>query len=389
MKYYFQLLILIVLPFQSSFSQGIEFVKGGLTEAMELAKLEGKLVFVDAYTTWCGPCKRMAKNVFTHTDVGAFYNANFVNLKLDMERGEGMQFQRKYRVTAFPTLLFIDASGKLVHRKVGGLDVANFLKLGEYAASKNDASLVLEADFEMKKNDPEYMASYIEARANAGRPVIKLTNDYLRNKPDFGDENNLKIIFYGATESDSRIFTTMVGYQKQIRAIVGDEKMNVQVEKACKATIEKAIKFKNPDLVEEAIDKYKKYAIHPSKKFDIEARLTYYSAIQDFDNYLKYARQYAKMGVAEKFELANLIVMKYPKNPELVQWAEIWASQAAAKEENEPNCFIAAKLQHMQGKLDPALENAEKALQMAKSNSSKAIPYIEKLIEDIKNDQGL
>ena len=73
--------------------KGIEFFHGTLAEAKELASQEGKLIFIDAFTTWCGPCKRMSAQVFTQEEVGEFYNQTFVNLKLDMEKGEGKDFQ--------------------------------------------------------------------------------------------------------------------------------------------------------------------------------------------------------------------------------------------------------------------------------------------------------
>ncbi|HCE85197.1 MAG TPA: hypothetical protein DEO99_03495, partial [Bacteroidetes bacterium] len=70
-------------------SQGISFFEGSFDAAKELAAKEGKLIFMDSYAKWCGPCKRMARDVFTVEEVGDFFNANFVNLKMDMETEEG------------------------------------------------------------------------------------------------------------------------------------------------------------------------------------------------------------------------------------------------------------------------------------------------------------
>ena len=57
-----------------------------LAKALEKAKAENKLVFVDCYTSWCGPCKYMLNNVFVLPEVGAFFNEHFVNVKYDRGR---------------------------------------------------------------------------------------------------------------------------------------------------------------------------------------------------------------------------------------------------------------------------------------------------------------
>ena len=63
--------------------RSIVFEEIGLKEALEKAKKENKLVFIDAYTAWCQPCVMMGKNVFTLDKVADFYNRNFINLKID------------------------------------------------------------------------------------------------------------------------------------------------------------------------------------------------------------------------------------------------------------------------------------------------------------------
>ena len=64
------------------------------TEAIELAAKENKMVFIDFYTTWCGPCKRMSKEVFPQQEVGEYFNRTFISLKLDAEKENGLERQR-------------------------------------------------------------------------------------------------------------------------------------------------------------------------------------------------------------------------------------------------------------------------------------------------------
>lgn len=115
---------------------GIKFFKGSLQEALALAKSEGKMVFLDAYTTWCGPCRWMSANVFTKQAVGDYFNKYFVNVKMDMERGEGPSTARRYRVNAYPTLLFLEGDGEVVHRALGAHRENDFLNLGKQVVSK-------------------------------------------------------------------------------------------------------------------------------------------------------------------------------------------------------------------------------------------------------------
>ena len=85
------------------------------------AKKEKKLIFVDCYTSWCGPCKMLAKNVFTNDEVANFFNEHFVNAKYDMEKGiDGPMLKKQFDVKVYPTLLFIDPfSGEIMHCVTG------------------------------------------------------------------------------------------------------------------------------------------------------------------------------------------------------------------------------------------------------------------------------
>ncbi len=76
-----------------SFAQGINF-EHELTfeQALEKAKTEGKIVFMDCYTTWCGPCKKLSAETFTNNEVGEYFNSHFVNLKMDMEKAKALNY---------------------------------------------------------------------------------------------------------------------------------------------------------------------------------------------------------------------------------------------------------------------------------------------------------
>jgi thioredoxin len=99
---------------------GIEFKGMTLEKAKKEALKSGKLIFIDAYTDWCGPCKRMAATSFKDQAVGDLFNKNFVNLKIEMEKSaEGPEIARRYGVKAYPTLIIIDGTGRVVKQTIG------------------------------------------------------------------------------------------------------------------------------------------------------------------------------------------------------------------------------------------------------------------------------
>jgi thioredoxin 1 len=99
--------------------KGIQFTEGSWASLLKKAKRENKLIFLDAYTTWCGPCKQLQKNVFTREDVAGVFNGNFINVKIDMEAGEGPALARRYPIEGYPTLFFINGKGKVVKQLLG------------------------------------------------------------------------------------------------------------------------------------------------------------------------------------------------------------------------------------------------------------------------------
>jgi thioredoxin-related protein len=107
-------------------AQGIKFEHGTFAEALAKAKKENKMLFVDFYTTWCGPCKKMSKTIFTQKEVGDYYNKNFISLKIDAEKGEGPKLAEANKVSGFPTMIFFNNDGTENKRLVGATPDAGF-----------------------------------------------------------------------------------------------------------------------------------------------------------------------------------------------------------------------------------------------------------------------
>lgn len=117
-----QFLCLTLFSLGQSAGYGISFIEGEKWEnVLKMAQEQDKYIFMDCYTSWCGPCKVLAKDIFTRKDVGDFFNANFINVKYDMEKGVGKDLYKQYKtnIIGFPTLLLINKEGKVVHQMAG------------------------------------------------------------------------------------------------------------------------------------------------------------------------------------------------------------------------------------------------------------------------------
>ena len=121
-------------------NRSIRFEPKDWKKAVEKARKENKLIFLDCHTSWCGPCKNLAANIFTKDAVADFYNQNFINVDMDMEKDvDGVMLSKVYKPTAFPTLLFIDPHTELVvHRVTGGGDVEYILSIARVALSSDN-----------------------------------------------------------------------------------------------------------------------------------------------------------------------------------------------------------------------------------------------------------
>jgi len=137
----FALFILIVL---NSFSEGsgienekgIVFHQGNWNEALTLAKEENKLIFLDISASWCGPCRKLKSRTFTNSEVGTFYNANFINVEVDGEEGEGIDLARKYKIRGYPSLIFVNGHGDIVAKTAGYHNPKEFIELGKQVIKK-------------------------------------------------------------------------------------------------------------------------------------------------------------------------------------------------------------------------------------------------------------
>ena len=142
---------------------GINFLHGTTwAEAVAKAKAENKLIFIDFYTQWCGPCLNMAQTVFSLPTVGYYYNQTFINLKIDAEEGEGITLAKKYGVRSYPTYAFIDpATEEIVHRSSSRQTPEQFIQTGKDANIPTKRSFYLQEQYTKGNRERAFLIDYI------------------------------------------------------------------------------------------------------------------------------------------------------------------------------------------------------------------------------------
>lgn len=117
---------------QTSDDYSVSFIENGsISLLMETAKAENKIIFLDFYADWCGPCKQMDREVFQDKQIGDFFNENFINFKVNGDRGSGRELANLYDVKGYPTVVFIDPKGVVLSRQVGLIFQEQLMSLAE------------------------------------------------------------------------------------------------------------------------------------------------------------------------------------------------------------------------------------------------------------------
>lgn len=131
-KNYLYLMVVFFFSFSGILdlsAQEITFFEGKYDEALKQAQEEGKPVFIDFYATWCGPCKELARTVFTDPEIKAYYDGHFVCVRVDVDKEK--KLADKYKIMSMPTLVFLNSKGKEIKRFSGLVHKKHFLSAGQ------------------------------------------------------------------------------------------------------------------------------------------------------------------------------------------------------------------------------------------------------------------
>ena len=240
-KYILTLLCSALLATVYAQNRSIEFRDGTWQEITEQARKEKKMIFVDCYTSWCGPCKMLAKNIFTQDSVADFYNGNFVCFQIDMEKGEGPELAKKYSVAAFPTLLYIDAQGELKHCVVGYQQAGELIQNGRNALIGQNTLPDFQKRYEAGERDPEFVKEYIEALYKAYRPRLQreVATEYINtlSERDFYTRETWNIIIKNLSDPLSPVLKKVAANKFRFSQVVAKDTIDIFLDYTLKSAV--------------------------------------------------------------------------------------------------------------------------------------------------------
>ena len=212
---------------------GMHFTEGTWASLLAEAKESGKLIFVDANTTWCGPCKQMRREIFPQKAVALVYNHNFINVDLDMEKGEGLAFRKKYAVKAYPTFLYINSDGEVVHKTVGSCDATEFQQHALDALSPHRNLLYLQTEYKDKQKDEVFVTAYLAAlrdayeTSKADSVAVAFLNG--KDPSDWQQPNNWLLTKEYVNDATSAVFLALVKEQAAYGKRYGSEEVETKI----------------------------------------------------------------------------------------------------------------------------------------------------------------
>ncbi len=239
-----------------AFGQGIHFEKGTFDQALDKAKKEGKMVFVDAYAVWCGPCKWMANNVFKEPEVGTFFDDHIVAIKIDVERGEGPTIKSRYAIEGLPGYLFLDAEGNIVYRESGSMPTERFMNVVKtalgYCKDPNSVGR-LAMRYATEKNDEGYLRTYLDKLKESGSAgYYDVVEQYLGLQKSMAPSSKEMVLFL----NDHITSLTFGGVaDRVIKENLGSEAWDLYVRKDIRKNFQGVYKRMAEQTVEYAIMK--------------------------------------------------------------------------------------------------------------------------------------
>lgn len=402
LKVLFFALSLFSFTVSSAQEEGIHF-EHGLTwkEVKEKAKRENKFIFMDCYTTWCGPCKVMSKNIFPQKLAGDFFNDRFVNVKVQFDQtaqdneevrkwyADAEAIEKEFNVLAYPTFLYFSPDGELVHLFVGSTNTAQ--EFIDVSAKSLDTSTQyyrkVKSMLASANGDPKVLRELVmNAREQYdGVNSAKLADMYLRTQKDLITKENLTLLDEFTKSSSDYSFEVFTDETAKVNALMGKafaQKKFVNIifqEEGAMDWLGKRDEAGWKEVEKKICDKYPVHADMLLAKL----RLVSYQAGRNPEAYIKtvgpFLAKYGTQVYPEELAGMATYVSNFARDQQALKQALGWARQAYKEKPVSDHLFIQAfTLEKMQKNKEAiAVQQEAIALASKEGNQFKVEKYQE------------
>lgn len=364
-------LILSLVPFV--LTAQIKFEEGSWEEAVKQSRLSGKLIHLSAFAEWCEPCKEMEEYTFTDLEVANYYNSNFINVLMDMEAYPGVELSEEYSVAVFPSYLFINGNGEVVHRGCGAMDATQFLHLGEDALSDSATLLSLESRYSQGERSTDFMINYLELLEDVCLDAERFASEYLRGLELNKLTEHTPWAVFAAFQWDiySREFQYLLENRSDFEESIGQKNIDAKLYDTFLSQYQEVFE------AEELHDFGMRSLLHAiedvtfigSDTLKLMMNLHYAEYIENWDDYATYSIELVGMNDIEDPEQLNELAWKFylfVSNKNQLEIASSWAQQAVDKQPEPSMIDTYASLQFKLGNKKQAIELEKQALELAR-----------------------
>lgn len=396
-------LALLLLPFLS-FSQheaggkGMKFEHGlSWKEVLAKAKAENKYIFMDCFTTWCGPCKYMSANIFPMAEVGDFFNKNYLMVKVQFDTTNNdndevkswfkdMQaINAEYKIRAYPTYLFFDPSGTAVHRAVGSSDAKAFLAKGADAMQPEKQYYTLLHKYETGEKSPEFLRTLATVALDAYdlTNANKISKEYIATQSDLFTKENLTLLDKFTQKSTDKGFDLFLNNTEKVDAILGKDKAEqklmgiIMVENVYPVILKRSTPENpstTPDFAALSASlqaKYPKYGEEVAAK----GKVIYFQYMKDWNGFqsaiVAFMTKYGEKASPAELNSYAWTVFDNCKDMTCVTEALDWSKRSFKEKEDPAYIDTYANILHKLGRTKEAIQWEEKAVTLAAAGEKK------------------
>ena len=354
-------------------SSGIVFDSLTFTEAISKSATIKKPVFIFGYASWCHFCEEMRDSVLSDSSIGKFYNENFVCIKLDLEK-EGLELNKILRARNFPTLVYYNQNGEMLHRSAGKKSKSDFIQLGKDALDSTKQMRTISLKYRDGKLNPQETLDYFRLVERAGMDNQPLVNNYLTGISDeqLFIQPSWRILYELLKDIDQpcvkRVLDNRDKYAKKYTADSIDNKIltlynNVLMSK---------VQLMDTNSYNSIISKLKTSEVPLASKIVAYAEISKMKQKAQWLDYkiaaTKFVDEYCNDDYRRLNEIANNFYERIP-DKELLLKAEKWSERAVSLMDNFKNNLTLGTLYFKNGKNDMAKKVLEHAIEIGnKSN---------------------